>query len=231
MLTKKCGRCKQVKAVDQFHKSSRTKSGYRCYCKICRQQLAQENKEERAEKSKIWREKNKETLLKKKKLYYENNKKELLRKQKIYADKNREKISAKNKAYRENLSPELKERRKKQEKDYYKKNKHKWKTPKALFNQYKGGAKRRNFEFNISFSEFSSFWQKPCIYCGNKINTIGLDRIDNTVGYKMNNIKSCCTQCNTAKRALPAKEWISWIGKLKNQTDIRNKLLEGKNNV
>ena len=105
MLTKKCGRCKQVKAVDQFHKSSRTKSGYRCYCKICRQQLAQENKEDRAAKSKIWREKNKETLLKKKKLYYENNKEELLRRQKIYRDENRDVINARSQAYRDAQTP------------------------------------------------------------------------------------------------------------------------------
>ena len=231
MIEKECGRCKQVKTLDQFYKSSQTKSGYRCYCKMCKKQLNQENKDEISTWQKAYRVKNEETLLEKKKLYYENNKEELLRKQKIYRDENRDEINARAKARRDGLSPEDNARRLKKQREYYKNNPDYFKGPRVKFSSYKAGAKSRKHEFAITLEEFESFWQEPCFYCGGEINTIGLDRVDNTVGYKMNNIKSCCTQCNTAKRASSIREWISWIEKLKNQTHSRNKTLEGIKNA
>lgn len=36
MLTKKCGRCKEVLEVSAFHKCSRESSGLQSWCKVCR---------------------------------------------------------------------------------------------------------------------------------------------------------------------------------------------------
>ena len=80
--------------------------------------------------------------------------------------------------------------------------------PKTKYSNYKWGAIQRNLVFNLSFAEFMEFWQKPCYYCGNKIETIGLDRADNKKGYNKNNIVSCCIICNGMKGTLSQDEFI-----------------------
>ena len=63
--------------------------------------------------------------------------------------------------------------------------------------------------FDLTFNQFMNFWQKDCFYCGNKIETIGLDRIDNKIGYIKENIISCCWICNKMKNQLSANEFIN----------------------
>ena len=67
------------------------------------------------------------------------------------------------------------------------------------FSYYKKNAKKRGIEFSITRMEFLKFWQKPCFYCGDKIDTIGIDRINNSVGYNKDNVIPCCIRCNIAK--------------------------------
>jgi hypothetical protein len=73
---------------------------------------------------------------------------------------------------------------------------------------YKNAAKSRGFEFNLTLKEFSSFWQKPCTYCGAEIKTIGIDRIDSSKGYYMENCVSCCCICNRMKTNYTTKDFI-----------------------
>jgi hypothetical protein len=42
---------------------------------------------------------------------------------------------------------------------------------------------------------------KSCYYCSNKLGTktiygAGLDRLNNDLGYELNNVVPCCTFCN-----------------------------------
>jgi len=55
---------------------------------------------------------------------------------------------------------------------------------------------------------FLTFWQKPCSYCGDSIKTVGLDRVDNAIGYLDGNIIACCAPCNIAKRDMSQSEYI-----------------------
>ena len=50
---------------------------------------------------------------------------------------------------------------------------------------------------------------KNCTYCGDNIPGIGLDRINNTIGYTIDNIASCCTTCNMMKHKLSHQEFIN----------------------
>lgn len=59
-----------------------------------------------------------------------------------------------------------------------------------------------------------SFWQKPCHYCGGAITTVGIDRIDNTKGYAMNNCVSCCRTCNIAKGAMSPSDFMTHAKKI-----------------
>ena len=102
-------------------------------------------------------------------------------------------------------------------------------SSKHLFNNYKNNARRRELDFIITFEEFLALTKKPCYYCGiwarqrihpNKGNNRttreayfynGLDRVDNSKGYTVDNVVTCCGTCNYAKRSMEAYEFEVWI--------------------
>jgi hypothetical protein len=67
------------------------------------------------------------------------------------------------------------------------------------FSTYKSCAKQRGIAWELSLEQFQSFWQAPCNYCGGEIATIGIDRIDSSIGYQSDNCVSCCSVCNKIK--------------------------------
>lgn len=97
-------------------------------------------------------------------------------------------------------------------KDWRQKNKEKIKTwhqsPIGKYKAYRDGARKRNIDFNITLEEFSTFWQNDCSYCGLSISTIGLDRVDSSIGYNIDNIVSCCSRCNEMKMDSSREAWM-----------------------
>lgn len=94
----------------------------------------------------------------------------------------------------------------------------------TLFRHYKRSAKKRGYNFELTIEQFAEITKKDCYYCGTKPNQIakhyscfgdyiynGIDRIDNNKGYTIENVVSCCKQCNFAKRDLTTKEFKDWI--------------------
>lgn len=73
-------------------------------------------------------------------------------------------------------------------------------TLKGKYNSYKRNSKSRNISFNLTLEQFSVFWKQPCYYCKTEIETVGIDRVDNSKGYSMDNCVSCCKDCNINKR-------------------------------
>jgi hypothetical protein len=74
-----------------------------------------------------------------------------------------------------------------------------------LFYRYIQGAKRRNLLFDLSLDDFRVLTSGNCYYCGKtpdkywKTNTYsfpylynGVDRVDNSIGYNLENCVSCC---------------------------------------
>lgn len=93
-----------------------------------------------------------------------------------------------------------------------------------LISGYKKDAKRRELKWNLTEEQFAELTQKNCYYCGAKPNNVGksktcngdyiyngLDRIDNTKGYTINNVVPCCKICNRAKSDLALQEFQNWI--------------------
>ena len=76
------------------------------------------------------------------------------------------------------------------------------------FGEYKHSANKTNKIFNLTKEEFKNFWNKPCHYCNSEIDTIGLDRVDNNIGYVIENIVSCCIRCNKMKKDMDYKQFI-----------------------
>jgi hypothetical protein len=99
----------------------------------------------------------------------------------------------------------------------------------VFFSVYKHNAKRRKIEFNITKDEARYISQLPCHYCGNpprnriksKMRRMigdfvysGIDRVDNTRGYVMDNIVPCCEVCNWMKRDFSGTEFMQHIKKI-----------------
>ena len=136
---------------------------------------------------KEWREKNRVKLREQQKNFYQR-----------HIEKQRKRSLIKNRKSRKD-NPELWT---KYDKKYYM-------TPKTKFNIYKKNAKNRQIKFEITFEYFIEFWTKPCSYCGSEIQTIGIDRVDNKIGYIVGNLKSCCAWCNRMKMDHSEKDFLS----------------------
>ena len=99
-------------------------------------------------------------------------------------------------------------------------------TYKLLRTSVQHGAKRRGYEYKLSFEEYKDIVTKPCYWCGiepplknpkgERVPTLpapahGIDRLDNTIGYTYDNCVSSCQTCNVAKNNSSAIEFRSWI--------------------
>lgn len=100
-----------------------------------------------------------------------------------------------------------------------------------LILQYKRHARDRGIEFNLSANEFENLIRKPCYYCGkppsnNKVTKnckgflySGIDRVNPTKGYLLDNCVPACAICNRVKRDLNKEEFIEWIKRLHSLID------------
>ncbi len=94
---------------------------------------------------------------------------------------------------------------------------------------YKRNAKDRDYEWSLSDEEFSSLINGDCHYCkippSNQVPWRykyeivslpfnGVDRVDNTLGYTIDNCVSCCRTCNSAKGELSLAEFKAWALRL-----------------
>lgn len=93
-----------------------------------------------------------------------------------------------------------------------------------LLRAYKSGAKARGFSWNLTEEQFRELTHLPCYYCGTEPARIwqqpktngpyvcnGVDRMDNSKGYKIGNVVPCCEICNRAKKDIPAQELEEWL--------------------
>lgn len=109
-----------------------------------------------------------------------------------------------------------------------------------LYNVYKRNAKRRNLIFNLTIDDFKILTSNNCHYCSipplqirksqSKYNPEsknytynGIDRLDSTKGYILENVVSCCHTCNIMKRDQSYIAFLYRIDKIYNKL-IKNKL-------
>lgn len=95
-------------------------------------------------------------------------------------------------------------------------------SARSKYHSYRNNAKNRNYSFEITFEQFYEITQQDCVYCGaspsnkhkdarytNTFTYNGIDRRDNTVGYKIENCYPCCIRCNYAKSDMTHDEYIA----------------------
>jgi len=106
----------------------------------------------------------------------------------------------------------------------------------TMYYRYKHDATRRSLAFELSKNEFRALTQQSCYYCGaslgemnlrgNKANGKyignGVDRIDNNIGYTLDNSVPCCSECNYAKGTRTVDEFLSWATRLVAHQELIN---------
>jgi hypothetical protein len=73
----------------------------------------------------------------------------------------------------------------------------------CTYSSYKARAEKKELPFEISQETFSRYIDLPCYMCGKEVTDMhsnGIDRFDNTKGYTLDNIRSCCGTCNYIKK-------------------------------
>lgn len=62
----------------------------------------------------------------------------------------------------------------------------------------KVAAKNRGLSWNITLEQLTEIRNNPCTYCGGSLPQFapGLDRINNDIGYEIDNVLPCCSDCN-----------------------------------
>jgi hypothetical protein len=92
-----------------------------------------------------------------------------------------------------------------------------------LYSRYNYNAGVRGIGFSLDIEDFRLFTQSPCNYCnaepsgcwkgshGRKYIYNGLDRVDSSRDYTLDNIVPCCKKCNMAKGSTEINEFRDWI--------------------
>jgi hypothetical protein len=72
--------------------------------------------------------------------------------------------------------------------------------PGQRFSAGKCHARRRGLRWGIGFEEYVEIISELCVYCRGYFQKeetgVGLDRLDNSLGYELGNVVSCCGFCN-----------------------------------
>lgn len=115
----------------------------------------------------------------------------------------------------------------------------------TVYSQYRATAISTGKAFQISKSEFKDITSLPCFYCGSPPSNVkknanhdspyvysGIDRVDSSVGYVLENCVPCCAYCNFMKRDHHQETFIAWLAKCHDHLSKTTQLLSpSKQNV
>lgn len=120
---------------------------------------------------------------------------------------------------------------------YYQKNKHIWHRSRDRFKNdpvkyrqyldksylsinrryyfYRAGAERRGREFSLTKEQFTILVNGECEYCGcQPCPKNGIDRVENSKGYTVDNCVTCCPICNKMKGTMSTESFIEKCAKI-----------------
>jgi hypothetical protein len=87
-----------------------------------------------------------------------------------------------------------------------------------VYRQYQYKAEARNLTFRLTLDEFKKIIEQPCHYCG-EYEVMGVDRVDNRVGYLLSNSVPCCMECNFMKRNMDKHRFVNRAVKIARHQD------------
>ena len=95
------------------------------------------------------------------------------------------------------------------------------------YHEYRNRAIHKEISFTISLNDYKTLTTGSCYLCGKETSDVhcnGIDRFDNSVGYDLENCRSCCANCNYMKKTYSYDEFIDKLLDIykthKNGTDI-----------
>lgn len=99
-----------------------------------------------------------------------------------------------------------------------------------LFSNFQIKAKNRDIPWHLTLPQVTLLISSPCYYCGDlpsqswgawrgsafngSILYNGIDRVNSTGGYDMENVVSCCWKCNRAKGDMSQSEFYQSVRKI-----------------
>lgn len=108
------------------------------------------------------------------------------------------------------------------------------------FQTYRSKCKKNKMAFDLTLDDFKNLCCLPCHYCGGSPSNRavyrhfkevclynGLDRVDNEIGYCLDNCVPCCEICNKAKRDMNCIAFIEWIRKAHRNLYVRQENEDG----
>lgn len=103
-----------------------------------------------------------------------------------------------------------------------------------LYGLYRRNAKKRGLYLGITKKEFKGLTKQDCYYCGAKPSQShqctrcngdyiynGIDRIDSSKGYILENCVPCCGMCNKMKMDLSQEEFLMKIKEIYENRELR----------
>lgn len=82
----------------------------------------------------------------------------------------------------------------------------------AAYSEYKNRADKKGLAFELTKDDYRKVCGGACLYCGKAssgAHTNGIDRVDNTKGYTVDNVVPCCSKCNYMKRDMTQEEFAA----------------------
>ena len=114
-----------------------------------------------------------------------------------------------------------------------------------FYQNYIIGAKNRGLSFDLTPSQFLDYISQDCEYCGSspelheyKVNgklkytnyINGIDRIDSSKGYSVDNCVPCCSKCNKMKLDYSVEDFKNHIDKIYNHFVKGSETIENTSN-
>ncbi len=96
-----------------------------------------------------------------------------------------------------------------------------------VYDDYRQGAKQRELKFNLTKEEAWSIFIQRCHYCNSDLchkqiskygcgdfSHNGIDRVNNDLGYSIENCVPCCVNCNRLKSTESKEGFLEWVEKV-----------------
>ena len=89
------------------------------------------------------------------------------------------------------------------------------KTLRGRYTSCKKSAGYRKLAFTLTEEDVKHIVTQPCFYCNTfKCETSGIDRVDSSIGYILENCVPCCFMCNRMKSNYSAEDFIEQCKKI-----------------
>lgn len=96
-----------------------------------------------------------------------------------------------------------------------------------IYNSARQNARTRGYPWELTKEQVKDIMGKPCAYCGAEPHQRvtdtryhgtflynGMDRVNNTKGYTIDNVVPCCGRCNRAKDTHSVGSFREWVARV-----------------